>query len=57
MLFLIMIFVSGCVITPKNECSWVKKIEWNKDDAEVISVELIKQIKTHNEVFTELCKN
>jgi hypothetical protein len=57
MLFLIMIFVSGCVITPRNECSWVKKIEWNKDDAEVISVELIKQIKTHNEVFTELCKN
>lgn len=50
-----MISVNGCAITQRNNCSWVKKFEWNTDDAEVISVELIKQIKTHNELYDKLC--
>ena len=55
MLFLIMTFVSGCTITPKNECVWVKKIEWNSDDAKLISIELGRQLKTHNELVDALC--
>lgn len=51
-----MISVSGCEITPRNNCAWVKKFEWNLDDAELVSVELIKQIKSHNELYEKFCK-
>jgi hypothetical protein len=51
-----MIFVSGCETTPRNNCSWVSKFEWSYDDADKISIELIKQIKTHNELYEKFCK-
>lgn len=56
MVLLTMISVSGCGITPRNNCAWVKKFEWNLDDAELVSVELIKQIKSHNELYEKFCK-
>lgn len=56
MLCLIMISVSGCATTRKNECHWVKKITWTAEDADKISIELGKQLKTHNEKIIALCK-
>jgi hypothetical protein len=53
---LMILFVSGCAITQRNECLWVKEFSWTQSDAEYVSIDLAKQLKIHNQKYQEFCK-